>query len=108
MKVKTSHTTHHSIDEMKVLPSASTIRSPVEPPARPVAMTGCPRLLIARATLTPLPPAIVVWSTVRCLRPGVKFGTSSVLSSAALSVTVMIMLLLDAPSLCLALATAPR
>jgi hypothetical protein len=46
--------------------------------------------LIARATLTPLPPGIVTWSTERWRRPGVKFGTSSVLSSAGLSVTVMI------------------
>src|ERR1700736_3366960 len=40
--------------------------------------------------LTPLRPGIVVCSTVRWRRPGVKFGTSSVLSSAALRVTVMI------------------
>ena len=42
--------------------------------------------------LTPLPPAIVRWSTVRWRRPGVKFGTTSDLSIAALSVTVMIIL----------------
>jgi hypothetical protein len=71
---------------------ASTIRVPVAPPASPVAITGWPRRLIARATLTPLPPGIVTWSTVRCRRPGVKLGTSSVLSSAGLSVTVMIIL----------------
>jgi hypothetical protein len=71
--------------------SACTIREPVAPPAKPVAITGCPSRLSARATFTPLPPGIVVWSTVRCRRPGVKFGTSSVLSSAALRVTVMIM-----------------
>ena len=52
---------------------------------------GWPRRLIARATLTPLPPGMVVWSTLRCRRPSRKFGTSSVLSIAALSVTVMIM-----------------
>ncbi len=44
-----------------------------------------------RATLTPLPPGVVVWSTVRWRRPGWKFGTSIVLSIAALRVTVMIM-----------------
>src|SRR5205085_8238678 len=72
--------------------SASTIRVPVAPPAIPVAITGWPSRLITRATLTPLPPGIVTWSTLRCRRPGVKFGTSRVLSSAGLSVMVMIML----------------
>ena len=70
--------------------SASTIWFPVAPPASPVAITGCPRRLSARAMLTPLPPGIVVCSTDRWRRPTLKFGTSSVLSSAALRVTVMI------------------
>src|SRR5436190_9558980 len=70
--------------------SSSTTRVPVGPPANPVATTGRPRRLIARATLTPLPPGIVVWATLRCRRPSRKFGTSRVLSIAALSVTVMI------------------
>ena len=70
--------------------SASTIRVPVAPPAKPVAMTGWPRVLSVRATLTPLPPGSVVWSTVRWRRPRRKFGTDSDLSIAALSVTVMI------------------
>ena len=78
-------------DRIDSSPSASTIRVPVAPPTNPVAITGWPSCLIARAMLTPLPPGIVVWSTVRCRRPGVKLGTSSVLSIAALSVTVMIM-----------------
>ena len=72
--------------------SASTIRLPVAPPARPVAITGCPRRLSARATFTPLPPGMVTWSRLRWRRPGVKLGTSRVLSNAGLSVTVMIML----------------
>src|SRR5436190_2901522 len=70
--------------------SSSTTRVPVAPPVNPVATTGRPRRLIARATLTPLPPGIVVWATLRCRRPSRKFGTSRVLSIAALSVTVMI------------------
>jgi hypothetical protein len=45
--------------------SCSTSRVPVAPPASPVAMTGAPRVLSTRATLTPLPPGIVVCSTVR-------------------------------------------
>ena len=71
--------------------SCSTMRVPVAPPAKPVAMTGWPSVLSVRATLTPLPPGIVVCSTVRCRRPRRKFGTESDLSIAALSVTVMIM-----------------
>src|SRR4030088_690950 len=70
--------------------SSSTTRVRVAPPVKPVATTGRPRRLIARATLTPLPPGIVVWATLRCRRPSLKFGTSRVLSIAALSVTVMI------------------
>ena len=45
--------------------SCSTIRVPVAPPVRPVAITGCPSAFSTRATLTPLPPGIVVCSTVR-------------------------------------------
>ncbi len=69
----------------------STIRVPVGPPAKPVAITGWPSAFSPRATLTPLPPGIVVPSTVRWRRPRRKFGTESDLSIAALSVTVMIM-----------------
>jgi hypothetical protein len=43
----------------------STMRVPVAPPAKPVAITGWPSVLSVRATFTPLPPGIVVWSTVR-------------------------------------------
>ena len=71
--------------------SCSTIRVPVAPPASPVAITGAPSVLSTRATLTPLPPGIVVCSTVRWRRPRRKFGTASVLSIAVLSVTVRIM-----------------
>ena len=67
------------------------MRVPVAPPARPVAITGAPSVLSTRATLTPLPPGIVVCSTVRWRRPSRKFGTASVLSIAVLSVTVRIM-----------------
>src|SRR3712207_8492661 len=42
------------------------------------------------ATLMPLPPGIDVCCVVRWRRPGWKLGTASVLSIAALSVTVMI------------------
>jgi hypothetical protein len=71
------------------------MRAPVGPPATPVAMTGWPSRLSARATLTPLPPAIDVCSTARWRRPSLKFGTASVLSIAALRVTVMIIVLLS-------------
>ena len=66
------------------------MRVPVGPPAMPVAITGWPSACSARATFTPLPPAIAVCSTARWRRPSRKFGTASVLSIAALSVTVMI------------------
>ena len=66
------------------------MRVPVGPPAMPVAITGWPSARSARATLTPLPPAIAVCSTARWRRPSRKFGTASVLSMAALRVTVMI------------------
>jgi hypothetical protein len=71
--------------------SWSTMRVPVGPPVRPVAITGAPSVLSTRATLTPLPPGIVVCSTVRWRRPSRKFGTDRVLSMAVLRVTVMIM-----------------
>src|SRR3954471_11420153 len=70
--------------------SCSMMRVPVGPPATPVAITGIPSVFSARATLTPLPPAMAVCSTARWRRPRRKFGTASVLSIAALSVTVMI------------------
>ena len=70
--------------------SCSMMRVPVRPPARPVAMTGSPSAFSARATLTPFPPGIVRCSVERCLRPTWKLGTASVLSIAALRVTVMI------------------
>ena len=70
--------------------SCSMMRVPVGPPAKPVAITGRPRALSARATFTPLPPAMEVCSTARWRRPRRKLGTASVLSIAALSVTVMI------------------
>ena len=66
------------------------MRVPVGPPANPVAITGWPSAFRVRATFTPLPPAIAACSTARCRRPSLKLGTASVLSIAALSVTVMI------------------
>src|SRR4051794_25051707 len=68
------------------------MRVPVGPPATPVAITGWPSFFRARATLTPLPPAIERCSTERWRRPSRKFGTANVRSIAALSVTVMIIL----------------
>ena len=56
----------------------------------PVATTGTSRCLSARATLIPLPPASVRLWLARCRWPSWKFGTVSVRSSAALSVTVTI------------------
>jgi hypothetical protein len=76
-----------------VIPSSSSnsmMRPPVPPPALPVASTGRPSALSARATFTPLPPATAVCSTARWRRPTWKFGTASVRSIAALSVTVRI------------------
>ena len=63
---------------------------PVAPPAIPVAITGRPSRRSARATLTPLPPAIVRASTARWRWPRRKFGTATVRSIAALRVTVRI------------------
>ena len=45
--------------------SSSSSRVPEAPPAIPAAITGRPRRRSARATLTPLPPAIVLASTAR-------------------------------------------
>ena len=45
------------------------MRVPVGPPAIPVAITGWPRARSARATFTPLPPAIAVCSTERWRLP---------------------------------------
>ena len=77
--------------------SCSRIRVPVGPPARPVAITGRPSSFSARATLTPLPPATVRASTARWRWPRRKFGTATVRSIAALSVTVRITRLPLAP-----------
>jgi hypothetical protein len=78
--------------------SCSTMCVPVAPPAKPVAITGCPSVFSVRAMFTPLPPAIVRCSTVRWRRPSLKFGTARDLSIAAFSVTVMIILALNPPS----------
>jgi hypothetical protein len=47
-------------------PRSSTIRSPVRPPASPVATTGASSRFSARATLMPLPPALVRLLDARC------------------------------------------
>jgi hypothetical protein len=70
--------------------SSSTTRVPVLPPARPVATTGTSSRLSARAMLMPLPPARVRLSLARWRCPRWRFGTVSVRSIAALSVTVTI------------------
>ncbi len=54
-----------------------------------------------RATLTPLPPASCVCSTVRWRRPSRKLGTDRVLSMAVLRVTVTIIAALSGVSNCL-------
>jgi hypothetical protein len=72
--------------------SSSTTRVPVRPPARPVATTGTPSRFSARAMLIPLPPASVSPALARCRWPRWKFGTVSVRSIAALTVTVTIRL----------------
>ena len=54
--------------------SCSSTRVPVGPPTKPVAITGRPSRLSARATLIPLPPATVRLSTARWRRPRRKFG----------------------------------
>src|SRR5919107_3824443 len=61
------------------------------PPANPVARTGTSRVLRDLATLTPFPPASVMLSGALCLWPSVRLGTTSVLATAALRVTVSIM-----------------
>jgi hypothetical protein len=70
--------------------SSSTMRVPVRPPAKPVATTGTSSAFSARATLMPLPPANVSPALARCRCPSWKFGTVSVRSIAAFSVTVTI------------------
>ena len=60
------------------------------PPTRPVATTGTPSAFSARATLIPFPPASVTPALARWRCPRWKFGTVSVRSTAALSVTVTI------------------
>src|SRR5215203_2558900 len=81
--------------------SCSSTRVPVGPPANPVAITGLPSRLRARATLIPLPPATVRLSTARWRRPRRKLGTATVRSIAALRVTVRITLRLLRTSLSL-------
>jgi hypothetical protein len=68
----------------------STIRIPACPPARPVATTGTPSSLSARATFRPLPPASGRPARARCRCPRWKFGTVIVRAKAALRVTVTI------------------
>jgi hypothetical protein len=70
--------------------SSSTTSVPVRPPASPVHTTGAPRSFSALATLIPLPPALGKPTLARWRWPGWKFGTTSVLSIAALRVTVTI------------------
>ncbi len=65
---------HEGVEDRLVVQRLDDPRARWRRRSRPVAITGWPRRLIARAMLTPLPPGIVVWSTVRCRRPGVKFG----------------------------------
>src|SRR5215216_4863687 len=84
----------------------SRMASPLRPPANPVASTGTSRVLRDRATLTPFPPASVMLSGALCLWPSVRLGTTSVLATAALRVTVSIMplptyLLIENPPNCI-------
>src|SRR5688572_14814714 len=69
----------------------SRMASPLRPPANPAASTGTSRVLRDLATLTPFPPANVMLSGALCLWPSVRLGTTSVLATAALRVTVRIM-----------------
>src|SRR5215217_4802521 len=69
----------------------SRMASPLRPPANPAASTGTSRVLKDLATLTPFPPASVMLSGALCLWPSVRLGTTSVLATAALRVTVSIM-----------------
>src|SRR5215213_5288310 len=71
----------------------SRMASPLRPPANPAARTGTSRVRRERATFTPLPPASVMVSGALCLWPRVRLGTTSVLATAALRVTVSIMTL---------------
>ena len=70
--------------------SSSRMRRPLRPPTRPVATTGTPSRLRARATMTPLPPASVSFSLARWRCPRWKFGTVRIRSSAVFIVTVTI------------------
>src|SRR5215203_4010335 len=69
----------------------SRMASPLRPPANPAASTGTSSVLRDLATLTPFPPASVMLSGALCLWPSVRLGTTSVLATAALRVTVSIM-----------------
>src|SRR5215210_1234205 len=69
----------------------SRMASPLRPPANPAASTGTSRVRRDLATLTPFPPASVMLSGALCLWPSVRLGTTSVLATAALRVTVSIM-----------------
>src|SRR5919112_2705581 len=71
----------------------SRMASPLRPPANPAARTGTSRVRKDLATLTPFPPASVMLSGALCLWPSVRLGTTSVLATAALRVTVSIMTL---------------
>src|SRR5215210_6449911 len=84
----------------------SRMASPLRPPANPAARTGTSRVLRDLATLTPFPPASVMLSGALCLWPSVRLGTTSVLATAALRVTVSIMplptyLLIENPPNCI-------
>src|SRR5262249_28227152 len=70
--------------------SSSRMRRPFRPPTKPVATTGTPSRLSARATMMPLPPASVSFSLARCRWPRWQFGTVRIRSSAAFMVTVTI------------------
>ena len=71
--------------------SSSTIRVPVRPPARPGRDDRDAELLERPRDVEPLPPASVTAALARWRWPSWKFGTVSVRSTAALSVTVTIM-----------------
>ena len=63
---------------------------PISPPAMPVAITGVPSRLRARAIVTPCPPGSVTPLEARWRRPTRKLGTTSARSIAVFSVTVVI------------------
>ena len=70
--------------------SSSRMRLPLRPPTSPVATTGTPSRLRARATMIPLPPASVSFSLARWRWPRWKLGTVRIRSSAVFMVTVTI------------------